>query len=245
MNLQIDIGNTFLKWRVVVDGRVVKRGGHATEFEEYLADFNFWDELEGVALASVASPECDARLLSVISMNRPDITPFVATTQAFFNGVSCAYESPSQMGVDRWLAIIAGYLRCESPCIVIDCGSAITVDIVNGFGVHEGGYIMPGVRLMRASLALGTKRVLFDDLSEAGVAVGRNTAECVGSGVNYMALSLVEQLKREMRTKDIGHLFVTGGDAELIASLCDGVEVMPDLVLDGLELVQMFNGCVN
>ena len=245
MNLQIDIGNTFLKWRVVVGERVVKRGGHATELEACLADFTLWQELEAVAMASVASPECDARLLTTIKLNRPDITPFVATTQAFFNGVSCAYERPLQMGVDRWLAMIAGYLKCRSSCIVVDCGSAITVDIVNAFGVHEGGYIVPGVRLMKASLAVGTKKVLFDDLSESGLMRGRNTAECVGRGVNYITFSLIEQLKREMLQKDIAHLFVTGGDADLIASLCDGVEVMPDMVLDGLELVHMFNGSVN
>ena len=245
MNLQIDVGNTFLKWRVVGERGVIARGGNATGVANCLAGFDYWDELKTVALASVASVECDSRLISVLKERRPDISPFIATTQAYFNGVACAYELPTQMGVDRWLAIIAGYLKYKASCCIVDCGSAITVDMVGGAGVHEGGYIVPGVRLMRESLTAGTKRVLFDDMGSLGVEGGKSTTECVGRGINFMVFSVIEQLKREQFKKGIKHLFVTGGDAKLVASLCDGVEVVPDLVLDGLELVSCFNGNSN
>ena len=241
MNLQIDVGNTFLKWRLVGSNTVIARGGHGTNVSECLADFTFWKKLDSVAIASVASVGCDARVLSVLKTYRPDITPFVATTQACFNGVTCAYGVPCQMGVDRWLAVIAGYLRYKASCCIIDCGSAITVDTVNSSGGHEGGYIMPGMRLMKESLTAGTKRVIFDDLEDSEVKLGRNTAECVGQGVNFMVFSVIEQLKREQSKKGVEHLFVTGGDAKLVASLCGGVEVVPDLVLDGLELVSCYN----
>jgi len=211
MNLQIDVGNTFLKWRVVGNGGVIARGGHATNVEECLAGFAFWKELKSIALASVASAECDARLLSVLEVCRPDIAPFVASTQAYFNGVACAYELPVQMGVDRWLAVIAGYLKYKASCCIVDCGSAITVDVVSCDGTHEGGYIVPGIRLMRESLTAGTKRVLFNDLESLGVGVGSNTAECVGRGINFMVFSVIEQLKREQSKKGVEHLFVTGG----------------------------------
>ncbi len=241
MNLQIDVGNTFLKWRVVDGSVVIARGGQPTAAGEYLVDFTYWSQLKTIALASVASAECNARLLSVLSGSRPDIAPFIATTQAFFNGVSCAYGLPEQMGVDRWLAVIAGYLKYETSCCIVDCGSAITVDVVSGSGSHEGGYILPGVRLMKKSLAAGTERVLFGDLEIISVEYGRDTMECVEQGINFMVCSVIEQLKREQVVSGIEHLFVTGGDAGLVASLCDGVEVVADLVLDGLELVSCFS----
>ena len=237
MNLQIDVGNTFLKWRVIEGGVVLGRGGHATDSKECLADFSFWRRVKVISLASVASAEVDARLVSVLKGNRPDITPFIATTQSSFQGVSCAYSSPEQMGVDRWLALIAGYVKYGDSCCVVDCGSAITVDVVNCDGFHEGGYILPGVRLMKKSLAAGTKKVKFEDLGAMSVRYGKNTTECVENGINYMILSVFEQLKRRLSTEGVARLFVTGGDAALVSSLCDGVELIPDLVLDGLALV--------
>ena len=236
MNLQIDVGNTFLKWRVVEGGQVVARGGHATVDEESLSDFISWDQLTTVALASVASVEVDARLLSKLRSCRPDIKPFIASTQSFFNGVSCAYELPELMGVDRWLALVAGYLRYGESCCIVDCGSAITVDVVSAEGLHEGGYILPGITLMKQSLTMGTKRVQFESLGDKSMVLGKNTTECVENGINYMIFSVLGQLKRQQSTKGVNHLFVTGGDAEVVASLCDGVELIPDLVLDGLEL---------
>ena len=155
MNLQIDVGNTFLKWRVVEGGAVIARGGHATAAEECLAGFTFWNQVKTIALASVASTEVESRLLCVLKSYRPDITPFIACTQFFFEGVSCAYELPEQMGVDRWLALVAGYLKYGESCCIVDCGSAITVDVVNSSGSHEGGYILPGMRLMKKSLNSG------------------------------------------------------------------------------------------
>jgi len=245
MNLQIDVGNTFLKWRVVVGGKVVARGGHATCDDECLAGFSFWGKLEAIALACVASEDVEVRLLSVLKRNRPDITPFIACTQSFFGGVSCAYQSPEQMGVDRWLALVAGYLKYGESCCVVDCGSAITVDVVSGSGSHEGGYILPGMRLMKNSLMTGTKNVQFEDLGVISVQYGKNTTECVGNGINYMILSLFDHLKCRQSKEGVIHLFVTGGDADLIASLCDGVEMIPDLVLDGLALVSGGNVITN
>jgi len=237
MNLQIDVGNTFLKWRAVESGVVVARGGSATGAEGCLADFTLWSRVKTIALASVASVEVEVQLLSVLKSFRSDITPFVARTQSFFEGVSCAYSSPGQMGVDRWLALVAGYFKYGGSCCVVDCGSAITVDVINSAGFHEGGYILPGIRLMKNSLITGTKKVQFESLGAKSVMYGRDTTECVENGINYMIFSIFDQLKRRQLKEGIDRLFVTGGDAGLVAALCDGVELIPDLVLDGLALV--------
>lgn len=237
MNLQIDVGNTFLKWRVTEGVEIIGRGGHVTNADEYLAAFPYWGEIKTIALASVASEESEACLLSVLRQYRPDLTPYVACTEPFFGHVRCAYDLYGTMGVDRWLALIAGYLRYGESCCVVDCGSAITVDTVGSSGLHEGGYILPGIRLMKKSLMTGTEKVEFEDASVVKMDYGKNTTECVQNGINYMIFSVFDSLKRRLYQEGITHLFVTGGDAGIVASLHENVEVVPDLVLDGLALV--------
>lgn len=237
MNLQIDVGNSFIKWRVLDAGLIVFRGKQKTASNSFMCDFEAWDKIESVSVSSVASQSVDRSLEQFLMGMLPHTTPFFAKSEASFDGVVSAYENPSQLGVDRWLAVIAGYMKYKESCFVVDCGSAITIDVVTGAGKHQGGYILPGLGLMKQSLSDGTKRVEFE--SDGGVCVkyGGTTSECVQAGVNFVMQSIVEGLLSRMEVERVDRLIVTGGDGAYASSLHRVVEYCPDLVLDGLSLV--------
>lgn len=238
MNLQVDVGNSFVKWRILsTDGRILC-GRERTSSVVSMDGIDVWDKIGSISVSSVASGDIDGCLRAVFRQNLPGITPFFAKSQASFGGVFNAYKDPGQLGVDRWLGIIAGYSKYKESCLVVDCGSAITIDAIDDLGQHQGGYILPGVELMKGSLSSGTSNVEFGCGSGGGVEYGETTSECVQAGVGFTILSIFNGLRSKMKSEGIKRLIVTGGDGLYVKSLCSFVEYIPDLVFDGLSLVR-------
>ncbi len=237
MILDLDIGNTFIKWRCEE-----RRGQWLTAeltsdgFDQMCAGLT----PSRVRIASVADNELQ---LAIISRVRQcwGLEAEIAKTSARAAGVSNSYQDPSRMGVDRWLAMIAGYRRSRRACCVVDCGSAITVDYVDGQGVHLGGYIIPGLRLMRTGLLKNTSRVLVS--SAAGnwqnSAPGRSTEEAVDHGICLLLDALAARIVSDYRRLlgDDAALLVTGGDGDSFRQSAGQGDYCPELVLDGLEFV--------
>ncbi len=243
MNLQIDVGNTFVKWRVLdIDG-LVARGRERTSINVSLGEVGVWNEVTSVYISSVASKDVNDCLRRLLSEVVPTIIPIFAKSESSFCGVLNAYKDPSQLGVDRWMAVIAGYLKYRESCFVVDCGSAITIDLINDSGEHQGGYILPGIELMKLSLSSGTNRVRFNGVGDVEAKYGETTSECVQAGISFVLRSVLEGLRVRMREEGVKRLIVTGGDGVYAGSLCQAVEYSPDLVFDGLTLLNR-GGCV-
>jgi len=160
------------------------------------------------------------------------LSPGFARSSAAHAGVVNAYAEPGKLGVDRWLALIALREQKMDVCVV-DCGTAITVDVLGSSGQHRGGYILPGLSMMAAVLQQETKRVRFDvaDMS-ASLALGRGTGEAVRHGALAAVAALIERLVKEGRLS----LVLTGGDAAAVAAglTCPYV-LEPELLLHGLQ----------
>jgi type III pantothenate kinase len=165
----------------------------------------------------------------------------VARSQERFSGVRNAYSEPSTLGVDRWLGILAGF-HATGGCCVVDCGSAITIDFVLDSGQHLGGFIAPGIRLMKESLKLGTRNVPVDpDEDHQGLTTpGTTTHQAVSHGIYLAAIGQINSAYAQI-AKDLSAplpLIVTGGDAALVSG---GLEAepycWPDMVYAGLELM--------
>lgn len=168
-----------------------------------------------------------------------------ARSSASCAGVSNAYATPGRLGVDRWLALIAAYRQCLSAVLVVDIGSALTIDLVDGAGLHRGGYIMPGPRLMADALLRATDRVRFapnEDLTvpEPGI----DTATCVNNGISAAltgAVVLAHGRGQTLLGTPLTTL-VAGGYAASLAQHLAGAGIgdwhlRPELVLDGLRWV--------
>ncbi len=234
--LELDAGNTFIKWRLIDADRVLERGRWLTaEFAAELLQ-ECRQRPDEVWLASVAGEGLNQALAA--GVERCWQLPLRrALTEAAAAGVRNSYEDPARMGVDRWLAMLAAWKRVGQPCWVVDCGSAITVDLLDAEGRHQGGYILPGIRLMQQSLLGNTAEVRVDrDVEHYSVAPGRDTSSAVAHGANLMLLALARQLRAGIPGMAIPtRVLVTGGDGAQLAEMMPDAELCPDLVMDGLR----------
>lgn len=242
MILDLDIGNTLTKWRLkdVMDNSIIERGSVWTrgrwENSSSLPDLR---TISVMRVSNVGGRE----ILSVVERlaRRYRVPLHVARSTAKFAGVRNGYANPEKLGVDRWLGLLAAY-KTYGACFVVDCGSALTIDVVTSDGSHLGGYIAPGLRLMRESLKLGTKNIQIDqqDVSKGFMGFGKSTNEAVSHGIYLAALGQIDSAyKQALRmVPEKLTVVVTGGDAELLrAGLEFSISIWPDLVYAGLGLM--------
>ena len=135
--------------------------------------------------------------------------------------------------------MLAAHAASTKACLVVDCGTALTIDKLTESGEHCGGYIIHGLALMRRSLEENTRIRLNKEFEIGGVALGHSTDEAVYHGTLAAAVALIKAKFEESNQEEVEReLFITGGGAdELMPHLkhCRARH-MPDLVLDGLSL---------
>lgn len=244
MILELDLGNTRCKWRVLNrDGVVLLRGiGDMSNW--LLGNFpNDWSgAIKRVRIASVLSEGIEQNLTAAFASRLQCSLEWARSSQNCA-GVHSGYLEPGRLGVDRWLAMIAAYQQCQSSVLVVDIGSALTVDLVNRAGLHCGGYIIPGPRLMGAALLQATDRVRFEQSDRlAGLDFGHDTASCVQSGISAAVTGavLLARASAESQLAEPVAALVSGGYAKLLINNLKMVsrsdwQWCPELVLDGLR----------
>ena len=157
-------------------------------------------------------------------------------------GVRNGYEDFERLGLDRWLALLGGFELAKGACLILDFGTAVTSDFVAADGAHIGGFICPGFPLMRSQLRTHTRRIRYDNvLAEQALhscTPGRSTAEAVERGCLLMLRGFVMtqlQLAHEYWGDDLV-VFLTGGDAGLVADVAPEAKLVQDLVFVGLAV---------
>ncbi len=244
MILEVDIGNTRLKWRLRSREALaaIAEGVLDNKDIDKLADkVTEQGTPQRVAVACVGKPEMLGSLRDLSESWGASLS--IATTRRSQCGVECGYRNPAQMGVDRWLAVIAAFNEYRQACVVIDAGSAITVDLVDDKGLHRGGYIVPGFHKMLDCLYRETSRVkvselLAGDLDSARLKPGVSTEEAVSRGLYSMVEGMVKRAIGLLEEEGISPtVVITGGDAALVAELGICGQIRDNLVLDGLSIV--------
>jgi len=241
MLLFLDIGNTALKWRLRGESFCQEGGGpHSRDWSSQLSELrdSVAQSVERIFVASVAGVDQDA----VIGERLRAL--FLVPVEFYYSpfedaGVINSYAQPERLGVDRWLAIVEAW-HSRGASIVIDCGSAITLDAVSSQGVHQGGFIVPGLRMLERSLIGGTGSVRIDAGVQRGLSLGRSTTECVQNGVLRMSVAFITDamVALQQSLQDTCSIFITGGDASVLRPFLPAtIEYAPELVLNGLERV--------
>ncbi len=155
-------------------------------------------------------------------------------------GIKNRYRNPKQVGQDRLVNARAAYELYGGASIIVDFGTAITIDVVNKKREYMGGVIAPGVEISLNALSKRTVLLPMLTLKKPRDILGKETRESMRSGVVYGFASLcdgvVERLKKKIGIKV--HVVATGGLSPLIGPYCKSVDkIDPDLTLKGLELV--------
>ena len=242
--LELDAGNSRLKWRLLNKGQIISQA--------FLANSeDWWYELPGLlerigqvdsARASIVSGEESFVLLSSVINQHLNVPLLRAEVKERWRGVHVANSS---LGVDRWLAMLAAHhvIGAESKkCfgkMVVSCGTAITIDLLNGSGNHLGGYIVPGVSLMKRMLHANTARLPMVESEAWTIMPGTNCVDCINNGVLAMAVAMINAQRSQYKVADEEEwvVYLTGGDASLIQSYIQGeCYHYPALVMDGLSL---------
>ncbi|MDI2146257.1 MULTISPECIES: pantothenate kinase [Pseudomonas] len=244
MILELDCGNSFIKWRVL-DGEAgaLVAEGVVDSDEALVSGLRSLDKLSlgKCRLVSVRT-EDETNLLIGFLKREFDISVVCATPAREMSGVKNGYEDYERLGLDRWLAMLGGFHLAGGACLVLDFGTAVTADFISSDGEHLGGFIGPGMPLMRNQLRTHTRKIRYGDLAAERAltshAPGRNTVEAVERGCSLMLRGFV-LTQLEMARSYWGEsfsVFITGGDAELVSDVAPEARVVSDLVFVGLAM---------
>ena len=222
----LDVGNSSVKWATDKNG-VLEGGGRFDYRDEGFSRSasRAWAGLPAprvLAVANVAGAGMEREISEWVDRVWK-MTPCYIRVSNQAAGVTNAYREPDTLGVDRWAAIVAAHHETETPVCVIDCGSAITLDVVDAAGNHQGGLIAPGLAMMRRSLVRETAAIgpMPDGADGPQSLFSRNTAEGVNSGVMHMAGALIDRVIGEAAAGYGRNLeaVITGGDARTLLPL--------------------------
>jgi type III pantothenate kinase len=244
MILELDCGNSFIKWRVL-DADVRRVVGEGV-VDSDLALLESLKALKGLTLkfcrlVSVRTAEETSSLISLLT-EAFGVSVVCAAPSREMSGVRNGYEEFERLGLDRWLAMLGGFQLASGACLVLDFGTAVTADFISRDGEHLGGFICPGMPLMRNQLRTHTRRIRYGDLAAEraleSLVPGRTTVEAVERGCSLMLRGFVLtqlELARSYWGDDFA-VFLTGGDADLVSGIVPEARVVPDLVFVGLAM---------
>ncbi len=243
MMLLVDIGNARIKW-ALQDADNWKTGEPLQRQNRAFKDIARpgWKDLEAperVIVSNVAGEDYRKSVQTWVK-RRWKVTPeFLPVTEQQC-GVSNAYSVPQRLGADRWANLLAVHAHYKGPAVVIDRGTAITIDAIAADGMHHGGLIVPGMDLMVSALKGHAPGIQIEEVDNQEISLlGRSTEAAVSGGVLYTAIALVERVFMDLQG-ELGNrtnLLLTGGDATRILPLLGSrPEYVPDLVLKGLAV---------
>ena len=219
-NIFIDIGNSAVKWRT-----------HETEvFSQNIDTFSLklLPKAETVWVSAVAH----TNILEAIKTEYTNVKEVHSLKKS--GKLTLAYKDSSKFGVDRFLAMLGALEHFPNDhLLIIDVGSAVTFDIINNKGEHQGGLIMPGLKALRESFS----KFSTNDLTLKSTSLKTNTEEAWQSGTHAMLISSINNQIEDYEAKyPNGEVLICGGIVkEVLSELPNTINYYDNLVLDGLE----------
>jgi type III pantothenate kinase len=224
VKLLLDIGNSRIKWACLEDGELHSHGS-CTHQGDACVEAGIWGELatpDGVYCASVAAEPLNQWVERRVQQLWGVSLWMLQSTQSCCD-VRNGYRQPEALGVDRWAVLLGARELSTAPLCVVDCGSAVTVDVLERSGQHLGGFIIPGLKLQQALLHQGTAAINTAGAADIDDEWGRDTASCLELGSVAAVAGLIEHCLRRLteRMCEPVDLFITGGDAQRVLTMLD------------------------
>ncbi len=238
MRLFMDLGNSQAKWALEEDlARDRVHQAPSADPAGLIGELQALPRPSAVHIASVLLPE-RTRELSDWMQTHWQLQPRYAQTREAELGVVNGYRQPQQLGVDRWLGLLAAREISKQPLLVVDCGTATTLDAMDHTGHHLGGLILPGLRLFQRSLMQETD---IPDCTEPGAISGfaADTATGISSGAMRATTAAIEAALFDLQQtgERDAQCILTGGFAASVGQhLGLAYRLVPHLILKGLAL---------
>lgn len=253
--LGIDIGNTKIALGVFKGAELIERWRIATATkqtaEEYailldglfrLHTFIPREEIKNVMIASVV-PHLTETMVTSVKEICPAAEVKILTSKLNL-GMKNLYLNPDEVGADRLANAVGGKLCFGKPLIIVDFGTATTIDVVDKEGDYLGGVILPGLEMSADALFAGTARLPRIPLSIPETIIGKTTVASIQSGICIGSVasvdSLIERIWEELGYKT--EVVATGGYATMLASISRTIKIVePYLTLYGLKHIWELN----
>lgn len=232
MILAIDCGNTRVKWGLreppAADWRALGAVALA-DIARLEADWSSLPVPSRIVIANVAGEPARRALLGPLA--RFAVQPRWASAQAAQCGLTNGYAEPGQLGVDRWAALIGAWHLQHGACLVVNAGTATTADMLSSQGMFRGGIIIPGIDMMKHSLAHNTAGL---PLAQGRFAEDpRCTADAIESGCLHAQAGAIERMFSRLEAGAV--CLLSGGNAQRILPFLNiPVRTVDNLALEGL-----------
>ena len=253
MLLAIDIGNTNIVIGVIHDDEIVFKARIATErqrtSDQYGVEIRNMleafqvkiEDIEDCIIASVVPPVFNSvhtGIRKVIGKQPMVVGPGLKT------GLNIHVDIPSQVGSDRIVAAVAALAEYEAPLVLIDMGTATTIEVVEPENIYMGGIIFPGVMVSLDSLTSRAAQLPGISLDKPKNIIGKNTVDCMRSGMMYGTAAMLDGVIDRI-AEELGHrstIVATGGMAQFITPLCKHEIILEkELLLKGLNIIYKKN----
>ena len=253
MLLAIDIGNTNIVIGGIKDNQIVFEARIATDrsktSDQYAVDIkdilSLFDvkaeDIQDCIISSVVPPVFNSvrtGILKVTGTSPMVVGPGLKT------GLKVHMDNPAQVGSDRIVIAVAALAEYKPPLILMDLGTATTLEVVGEDNSYLGGCIIPGVRISLDALTSRTAQLPGIRLERPKRVIGKNTVDCMRSGIMYgtaaMIDGMLDRIESELGTSTT--VVATGGIAQFIIPLCHReIKLEKDLMLKGLNLIYQKN----
>lgn len=253
MLLAIDIGNTNILIGGIRDDQIVFKARIATDrtrtSDQYGVEIKNMIEALGqkisdisdCIIASVVPPVFNSvrtGVMKILGKQPMVVGPGLKT------GLNIHMDVPSQVGSDRIVIAVAALAEYKAPLILIDMGTATTIEVVEPENRYLGGVIFPGVKVSLDALTSRTAQLPGISLDQPRQVIGKNTVDCMRSGTMYGNAAMIDGLIDRIE-EELGHsstIIATGGLAQFITPLCKREIIFEkDLLLKGLNLIYKKN----
>ena len=245
--LLMDIGNTRIKWGVLEKRELSEIGSlstpHSRDFDLTPLFMSLPSDVKSIVASCVLSKETQIKLTESFFDHFELAIQFIKPKNRF-SGLTNGYNNPSKLGTDRWAAMIGAHNEFGGNILVVDMGTAITIDYINAEGVHKGGQILPGLKsffniLDQSTGSINTKININDTAAQDIKKWGKNTDDAVISGAMSAISGAINAAVFSFKIENSKpSVILTGGDAIYFKDVFDySLSYRPNLVLEGLARI--------
>jgi len=248
--LLVDAGNSRLKWSELdASGGISAQQALAYAERPALAVFldllDVYPAVQHITLVHVLTHLFDDSVQEVCAERGIGLHVVRSVESAY--GITSGYQNPVSLGADRFVGLVAGHrLAGRQACIVVDCGTAVTIDAVEQDGQHLGGLILPGLQLSADALIARAQNRLSLSFDQPTIFADA-TSRAIGGGCLFGLIGAIEGICKRMQhaMTSMPLRVLTGGDAEHLRPWLPGdCLVQPDLLMRGLHYITEEEACI-